>query len=53
MFVGPRPHVIMYVGQSGWGKNWKLPNGETGAVARRTDNAMAKRKGTKRQTIIY
>ena len=53
MFVGPRIHVLMYVGQLGWGKNWKLPNEETGAVPQRTDNAMAKRKGTKRQTIVH
>ena len=34
-------------------KNWKLPNGEAEAVTRRTDNAIAKRKGTKRQTMVY
>jgi hypothetical protein len=48
MFVGPRIHVLMYVGQLGWGKNWKLPNEETGAVAQRTDKCNGQKKRDKK-----
>jgi len=35
-------------------KSLKIPNGQSESVyRRRTDNTMAKRKSTKRQTTIY
>jgi len=34
-------------------KSLKIPKGQSGSVYRTTDNTIAKRKSTKRQTTIY
>jgi len=34
-------------------KSLKIPKGKSESVYRRTDNTMAKKKGTKGQTTIY
>ena len=35
-----------------WKKSLKIPKGQSESVSRRTDNTMAKRRGTKGQTTI-